>query len=226
MPSATSSVLCATGSVTPASSAALCTERSGGYDLLTEHCPRMDVRRPPSLPDVDGSRGEIDALHPPEIVVVSARGAEPVTVIQRRLLRREAIPMHGHLLSLRRLRQLALELEPGQCLALVEQLVQRQLAQAEVLPPRALLLATEVAEHLRQQPSRVLGAVACARVLRHADEQRLRRCPDAPVALPDRFLRLGTRRLRPREGERRLAAARLEPVAQRARRETVLAVVG
>src|SRR5207249_10858720 len=60
---------------------------------------------------------------------------EPVTVIQRRLLRREAIPMHRHLLSLRRLRQLALELEPGQCLALVEQLVQRQLAQAEVLPP-------------------------------------------------------------------------------------------
>src|SRR5439155_22420711 len=87
-----------------------------------------------------------------------------------------------------------------------------------------LLLATEVAEHLRQQPSRLLGAVACARVLRHADEQRLRRFPDAPVALSDRFLRLGTRRLRPREGERRLGATRLEPVAQGGRRETVLAV--
>src|SRR5439155_15134096 len=85
-------------------------ERSGGYDLLTEHCRRMDVRRPRSLPDVDGSRGEIDALHPAEIRVVATRGPERVAVIQRRLLRREAIPMHGHLLSLRRLRQLAPEL--------------------------------------------------------------------------------------------------------------------
>src|SRR5207253_2878477 len=83
-------------------------------------------------------------------------------------------------------------------------------APAEVLPPGALLLATEVAEHLRQQPSRLLGAVACARVLRHADEQRLRRFPDAPVALSDRFLGLGTRRLRTGDRYRRLAATRLE----------------
>src|SRR5205814_10593747 len=97
-------------------------ERSGGYDLLTEHRRRMDVRRPRRLPDVDRSRGEIDALHPAQIVVVSARGATPVTAIQRRLLQREAIPMHTHLLSLRCLRQLALEMEPGQRLALVVQL--------------------------------------------------------------------------------------------------------
>ena len=69
------------------------------------------------------------------------------------------------------------------------------------------------------------GGVACARILRHADEQRLRRFPDAPVALPHLFLRLGTRQLRTGDGHRRLAATRLEPVAQRCRRETVLAVV-
>src|SRR5438128_2129004 len=185
----------------------------------------MDVGGARGLPDVDGARREIDGLDPAERLVITARGADPVAVVERRLLLREPIPMYGHPLP-RSLRQLAHELEAGQSLALLEELLARQLAQSEVLPPRALLLTSEVAEHVREQRSRLLPGIAGARVIRHAGEQRVGHSLDAPVALAHRLGGLEIPRLRTGDGRRRLATTRLEPIAERDRRETVLAVVG
>ncbi len=112
---------------------------------------------------------------------------------------------------------------------LVEQGLVGQLAEAEELPPRRLLLAPVPLEHVGQQPPRLLLVGAPGAFEWNAFEQRVHDLADLAVLFGDRLARQAFPDRRPREGcPLRLHAGAhvLEPAVQPEGGHAVVAVVG
>ena len=114
------------------------------------------------------------------------------------LLRRELVAMDGFA---RRAADRLLELEAGQRRALVLVVLERQIEQPEILPPRGLLLAAMPLEQLRHEPARLLLLVALGGVdrARRASSALMTRCvssaASAICSLASPELELGPRQL-------------------------------
>src|SRR5262249_53115557 len=123
------------------------------------------------------------------IGILAERSLDVVAALERRFLRRGGGADRRGPVSFRRWGVLG-ALRPADGLALLHELLAAQIAQAEDLPPRALLLATEVREQTREEPSAGLLCIALVGLRRNADEERVGVPLEASISLAHRFARL------------------------------------
>ena len=205
-------------------------EQDGRLRPRRHHAPDEDalgshVREASRVLDVDRVSGDVEAGDLAERLPGDGY-ADLVAAAHVVLLRREHVAMDG---LARRAAHRLLERKARQRRALVRVILERQIEQAKVFPPRGLLLAAMPLEELRHEPARLLLFVALRGVDRHAVEQLRHHALGFLRGLGDLLAGLARVELRARQ----LVAARalgfgaqlLEPVAQPRRGHAVVAVV-
>ncbi len=134
--------------------------------IVGKDCRRVIERGDLALPDVDGPLAKGDFFQSAE--TTSTHALQRHSVPKVGFLRRKPVPIHGR-------RECPADrsymFQPGQCAALVQQVIGGEFAQPEILPPDRLVLPTVPVGDVRKDPARLLFCRAIFDVYRHIFSQ-------------------------------------------------------